>query len=136
MNYPTPYGNSDSLALENTRLKKLVKELKQRPDPWTEVYECDISHEDPYDFDYCATHDRTFEEGGMCDHAGLSEIDYLTDREMGQRGRAVKAEALLEEIKWLAELAISAAEESPARMFNGEPFPAYVTAQEILEVIG
>lgn len=79
MNYPTPYGNSDSLALENERLKRLVKDLKR------------------------------------------------------DRGRS---EARLEEIKWLAETAISASEASPARMFNGEPFPAYVTAQEILEVIG
>ena len=136
MNYPTPYGKSDDLALENARLKTLVKELKSRPDPWTQVYECEISHEEPYDFDYCSVHDRTFSEGGMCDHAGLSEIDYLTDREMMQRGRAVRAESRLEEIKWLAESALSASEESPARMFGGEPFPAYVPAQEILEVIG
>ena len=79
MNYPTPYGNSEALALENMRLKSLVKDLKR------------------------------------------------------DRGRA---EARLEEIKWLAESALSSSETSPARMFNGEPFPAYVTAQEILEVIG
>ena len=30
MNYPTHYGNSDSLALENQRLKSLVKDLKAR----------------------------------------------------------------------------------------------------------
>lgn len=79
MNYPTPYGNSDSLALENMRLKSLIKDLKR-------------------------------------------------DRR--------RSESRLEEIKWLAESALSASEASPARMFNGEPFPAYVTAQEILEVIG
>lgn len=107
MNYPIPYGNSDSLALENMRLKKLVKELKRRPDPWTEVYECEISHEEPYDFEYCTTHDRTFEKGGQCDHKGLSEIDYLTDREMTQRGRAVRAEMKLEKIEWTAREASS-----------------------------
>lgn len=99
MNYPTPYGKSDDLALENERLKALIKELKQRPDPWTEVYECEISHEEPYDFEYCTTHDRTFERGGQCDHKGVCEIDYLTDREMMQRGRAVRTEATIQRVR-------------------------------------
>lgn len=29
MNYPTPYGKSDDLALENERLRGLVKEMKR-----------------------------------------------------------------------------------------------------------
>lgn len=32
MNYPTPYGKSDDLALENERLRGLVKELKGQRD--------------------------------------------------------------------------------------------------------
>lgn len=103
MNYPTPYGKSDDLALENERLKALVKELKSRPDPWTQVFECKEIHEDPYDFDYCEVHDRTFERGGHCDHKGLSEIDYVDKRETEQRARAVKAEMRLDEIRWWAE---------------------------------
>lgn len=106
MNYPTPYGNSDDLALENARLKALVMELKQREDPWTKVFDCEISHEEPYDFDYCSVHDRTFSQGGVCDHAGLSEIDYLSDREMQQRARAVKAEMKLGDISYIAHLSI------------------------------
>lgn len=106
MNYPTPYGKSDDLALENERLKALVKELKKREDPWTQVFDCEISHEEPYDFDYCSTHDRTFEVGGTCDHAALSEIDYLDGKHMEQRGRAVIAEMKMDEIRRLAEIAL------------------------------
>ena len=110
MNYPTPYGKSGELALENERLKALVKELKQREDPWTKVFDCKISHEEPYDFDYCSTHDRTFEEGGMCDHTGLSEIDYLDKKHMEQRGRAVRAEMKMDEIRRITEIALEEGE--------------------------
>ena len=30
MNYPTPYGNSDALALENLRLTRAVRSYKDR----------------------------------------------------------------------------------------------------------
>lgn len=122
MNYVTPYGKSGDLALENERLKSLVKELKQRPNPWTQVLDCKIFHEEPYDFDYCKVHDRTFDQGGTCDHAGLSEIDYLSDREMQQRGRAVRAEMKLDNIRYIAETSIHTPE---------IPFDPYEVLEEI-----
>lgn len=103
MKYPSPYGKEEDLAIENQSLKSALKYYKEKSKAWTTVFNCVITHEDPYDFDYCTVHDRTFQEGGMCDHAGLSEIDYLSDREMQQRGRAVRAESKLEQIHVLAE---------------------------------
>lgn len=61
-------------------------------DSWTKVLPCKITHEQPYDFRWCETHDRTFPLDGDCDHRGLSEIDYLTEMASSQRARAVFAE--------------------------------------------
>lgn len=93
MNYPTPYGNSDSLALENIRLKKLVTELKT-------------------------------------DRRALSVM--ITEN----LNRAIAAESTLDQLYVLAEEALHRNADLPSRMFNGEPFPALVSAQEILEIIG
>lgn len=103
MKYPSPYGKEEDLALENQQLKSALKYYKEKSKAWTTVFDCIITNEDPYDFDYCTVHDRTFQEGGMCDHAGLSEIDYLSGREMQQRARAARAEMKLEAIKGLIE---------------------------------
>lgn len=56
------------------------------------VIPCDERYSGPYDFAYCEAHDRTFALGSHCDHAGLSEVDYLGEREQGQRVRAIRAE--------------------------------------------
>lgn len=58
----------------------------------TEPQPCQITHEEPYDFRWCEAHDRTFPLDGDCDHRGLSEIDYLTEKESQQRSRAIFAE--------------------------------------------
>ena len=76
-------------------LAELVERVKAAE--WaTTVQQCSVSHEDPYDFDYCETHDRTFPIGGKCDHAGISELDYWVDQASTQRGRSVGAEARAE----------------------------------------
>lgn len=66
--------------------------LKAALATWTEVQPCRIEHQEPYDFRWCETHDRTFPLDGDCDHRGLCEIDYLTDKESRQRSRAIFAE--------------------------------------------
>lgn len=55
-------------------------DLAEAGNPWTTVYPCKTSHEQPYDFKQCETHDRTFPLDGTCDHAGKNEIDWLSDR--------------------------------------------------------
>lgn len=61
-------------------------------DRLTAVIPCDERYTEPYDFAYCEAHDRTFALGSHCDHAGLSEVDYLDGRERAQRVRAIRAE--------------------------------------------
>ena len=59
---------------------------------WTEPQPCDLRHSEPFDFGSCETHDRTFPLGGTCDHAGLSEVEWMEQREHQQRQRAIRAE--------------------------------------------
>ena len=73
-----------------------LAELLAEVDLWTSVLPCEVTHEEPFDFDQCTTHDRTFPRGGTCDHAGASEVDWLQDREAQQRVRALRAEARAE----------------------------------------
>lgn len=68
--------------------KKALRDLGHLTTP----QECKLRTSEPYDFGWCNTHDRTFPLGGTCDHAGLSELDWLQEREQQQRGRAVRAE--------------------------------------------
>ena len=76
------------------------------------VIPCDERYSEPYDFAYCEAHDRTFALGSHCDHAGLSEVDYLGERERGQRVRAIRAEderdRLAEQVERIEELATNA----------------------------
>lgn len=67
----------------------------------TEAQLCNYSHEDPFDFDYCDTHDKTFEKGGECAYKGISVVNYLDDEMMKQRGRAVIAEENFEDAQML-----------------------------------
>lgn len=78
MNYPTPYGKSDDLALENERLKALVKELKVR---------------------------------------------------------ARAPETKLLKIRSMAQEAIALSERSLTRTFDGQPFPARLSAKDVLDVV-
>ena len=103
MRYPSPYGREEDLAIDNQALKSALKYYKEKSKAWTTVFDCKITHEHPYDFNYCTTHDRTFALDGDCDHRGVSEIDYLTHREVKQRARAARAEMKLEAIKGLIE---------------------------------
>lgn len=61
------------------------------------VLECEVKHEEPFDFWWCEVHDRTFEVGGDCDHRGLSEIEWMEEREHEQRIRAIVAEEKIED---------------------------------------
>lgn len=72
----------------------------QESEMWTKPHECSEKHEEPYDFDYCETHDKTYEQGGHCPYRGLSELQYLEKTENEQRFRAIKAEDQLEELKY------------------------------------
>lgn len=53
---------------------------------------CEVVYEPPFDFRSCRTHDRTFPLDGACDHAEMSEVDWLGEREQQQRARAITAE--------------------------------------------
>ncbi|WP_313281037.1 zinc finger domain-containing protein [Timonella senegalensis] len=66
---------------------------------WSTVHPCNVTHEEPYDFQWCETHDRTFPLDGACDHEGLSVIDYQNKRETEQRVRAIRAEDRIEELE-------------------------------------
>lgn len=82
----------------------------------TEPQPCNYSHEEPYDFDYCSTHDQTFERGGECNYKGMSVINYVDDSTMKQRGRAVIAEGELETASYLIGMIqgeLKVANESP-----------------------
>lgn len=101
------------------------------------VQECEVVHEDPYDFNSCLTHDQTTElDKDKCDHAGMSEIDWIDDREMKQRGRAVIAEEELEYLKFdladIRALADSAVEGDSADEGKSE---AMVPACKIFEIL-
>ena len=98
-------------------LAELVERVKVAE--WaTTVLQCSVSHEDPYDFDYCETHDRTFPIGGKCDHAGISELDYWVDQASMQRGRAVGAEMRVETAEATIARVRELAEEHPGTAWN------------------
>lgn len=80
----------------------------------TRVVECDITHEEPFDFDQCSAHDRTFERGAKCDHEGRSVVDFVDWQHMQQRGRAVRAEGRAE----AAEAKLDAARELAHRIYG------------------
>ena len=109
--------NAHLIVLLRNTAAELVERVKAAE--WaTTVQQCSVSHEDPYDFDYCETHDRTFPIGGKCDHAGISELDYWVDQASTQRGRAVRAEMRAE----IAEATIARvrelADEHPGTAWN------------------
>lgn len=85
------------------------------------VYPCQIEHEQPYDFDHCVTHDRTMPVGGTCDHAGKSELDYLHDTGVAQRGRAAIAEERLNALTAALQRLATASDGTPAYNHTGHP---------------
>lgn len=87
------HGGTDPAAVyvPAAELTALLDAADER-DRLTAVIPCDERYTEPYDFAYCEAHDRTFALGSHCDHAGLSEVDYLGERERGQRVRAIRAE--------------------------------------------
>lgn len=93
---------------------------------WTTVYPCELTRDEPFDFGQCETHDRTFPLGGTCDHAGKSEIDWMSDRESEQRVRAMRAEDRAEaaEAKVAAGLALAADPKNVHRFNVVEEFRA------------
>lgn len=75
---------------------------------WTVAHPCQVSHEQPYDFKWCETHDRTFPLDGDCDHKGKSALQWQDGREQEQRARALRAEGRAE----AAEKAVAAVREA------------------------
>lgn len=119
MRYPSPYGREEDLAIDNQALKSALKYYKEKSKAWTTVFDCEITHEHPYDFNYCTTHDRTFALDGDCDHRGFSWADYLSHREMQSRGRAVQAEMKVETIKGLIKSGDIHVDEEVLRLMDG-----------------
>ncbi len=113
------YEPADAHLIANAPawLAELVERVKAAE--WaTTVLQCSVSHEDPYDFDYCETHDRTFPIGGKCDHAGISELDYWVDQASMQRGRAVGAEMRAETAEATIARVRELAEQHPGTAWN------------------
>lgn len=98
-------STSESLVLTVTsnELNSVLERLEDA-ELFIKVQPCKYTHEEPYDFDYCESHDRTFNRGGECDHKGLSIIDYIDDNALKQRGRAVIAEEYLSDALMLIDL--------------------------------
>lgn len=95
-------GEELPISLTAVELTQLLDRLAEA-ECLTKPQPCSYEHEEPYDFDYCATHDRTFDRGGECDHKGQSLVNYLDDMSMSQRGRAVMAEGKLENAQLLIQ---------------------------------
>ena len=84
--------DADGSAATVARLTRERDEARESLAWWTEPQPCDLRHSEPFDFGSCETHDRTFPLGGTCDHAGLSEVEWMEQREHQQRQRAIRAE--------------------------------------------
>lgn len=95
-------GEALPISLTAVELTHLLDRLAEA-ECLTKPQPCSYGHEEPYDFDYCVTHDRTFARGGECDHKGQSLVNYLDDMSMSQRGRAVIAEGKLEHAQLLIQ---------------------------------
>lgn len=88
----------DTISMTVNDLTKLLDRV-DIAEALTEIQPCKNSHADPYDFDCCETHDKTYEVGGKCPYQGLSVVDYLDETIMKQRMRAMRAEGNFEYAK-------------------------------------
>lgn len=88
-------SSGDVMTIKNTTVLALLDRV-EAAELWTVAHPCQVSHEQPYDFKWCETHDRTFPLDGDCDHKGKSALDWQDAREQEQRVRALRAEARAE----------------------------------------
>ncbi|OIH86003.1 hypothetical protein BLJ79_04200 [Arthrobacter sp. UCD-GKA] len=89
-------ADSDHIAAFDPPTVLALLDRVEAAELWTVAHPCQVSHEQPYDFKWCETHDRTFPLDGDCDHKGKSALQWQDGREQEQRARALRAEARAE----------------------------------------
>ena len=63
--------------------------------------ECQMFHEEPFDFAWCETHDTTFALGDACKFQGREMWEVYAEEAQEQRGLKVRAEMRVEYLEFL-----------------------------------
>ena len=79
-----PWGGCDRREEVERIVDLIVTETAPEP--------CVMTHEEPYDFGECETHDLSFPLGGTCKYDGRVPLEVAQDEADEQRARAVRAE--------------------------------------------
>jgi len=99
---------------------------------------CAMTHQEPYDFAACSTHDTTFALGDTCKFDGKDPFGVLYDEADEQRGLKVRAEMDLEELLQVVASVLVLTDLSPdlhevLSLYNGGDLPSESQAKNIID---